>query len=246
MLKPILFHLFHEPIYSYPLFMGLGWGIGYNVTLSMWIKRGLSEKILRYFFLISFILAWVGAKVFFLAFSMPDEALNYSKEVNFWLGGGFVFYGGLVFAGLFSMAFFYFNRRLKLEDLGLLTPGLALGHAIGRVGCLLAGCCFGEQCDLPIAVSYRGVNRHPVQIYEALGLVILFFLLKRFWIKNESPKTLGIIYLLFYGVLRFILEFFRGDLIRGLYYGLSTSQWVSILIFSFGLFIFVKDKKKEM
>ncbi len=234
-MKPILFHFFHEPIYSYPLLMGLGWGMGYNVTLSLWEKCGLSSKILKIYFFISFIMAWVGAKIFFLIFSMPEKATDYSLEVNFWLGGGFVFYGGLVFAGLFSLAFFKINRQLKIKHLGLITPGLALGHAIGRLGCFLAGCCFGKQCDLPFAVFYKGLNRHPVQLYEAICLILIFLMLKEVWKRKQSATLLGIFYLVSYGVLRYGLEFLRGDLIRGIYFGQSTSQWISLFMIALGV-----------
>ncbi len=209
--------------------MGFGWGIGFNYTSLLWQRFDLKKKELWQLFLGSFLFGWIGAKVFFLIFSAPELALHYGSEVNFWLGGGFVFYGGLVFATIYSLLFVRLKMNSKFDVLGIITPGLALGHAIGRVGCFLAGCCYGDHCDLPIGVMVKGVPRHPVQLYEVVGLVILFFVLRK-QVLNKLPGRALLTYPLGYGVLRFILELFRGDAIRGLYAGLSTSQWVSILM----------------
>lgn len=243
-MKPILFHLFGEPVFSYPLLMGFGWGVGFNYSALLWKRQGLANKKLWQLFIGSFIFGWIGAKVFFLIFSAPDMALNYGREVNFWLGGGFVFYGGLVFAALFSLLFIRLNMNSKYELLGLITPGLAIGHAIGRVGCFLAGCCYGDHCDLPIGVLVKGISRHPVQLYEVAGLVLIFLILRKLVLKKELKESL-LLYPIGYSLLRFALEFFRGDAIRGLYAGLSTSQWVSILIVLVSSIIFLKNSSSR-
>lgn len=239
-MKPILFHLFQEPIYSYPLMMGLGWGIGFNITLSLWLesKKKLSDLLIL--FLGTFLFGWIGAKVFFLIFSMPERAIDYAKEFNFWFGGGFVFYGGLVGALIFASIFTQVKRNLAFSDLGLITPGLAIGHSIGRLGCVLAGCCYGSQCDLPIAIVVKGVGRYPVQIFEIVGLIFLSLLLFKI-IKTDRTKA-GPLYLIGYSIIRFINEFFRGDEIRGIYSNLSTSQWVSLLLFILGIFLLRKKQ----
>lgn len=209
--------------------MGLGWGIGFNLTQSYWQKCNLKKSDLWLLFIGTFFAGWIGAKVFFLAFSMPDRAIDYSKEVNFWLGGGFVFYGGLIFSALFALVFSFFKKSLGVVDLAVITPGLTIGHAIGRLGCLLAGCCYGSHCDLPIAIRFKGELRHPVQLYEFFGLALLFILLRK-WVKEEKLSSALNGYLLGYASLRFVLEFFRGDEIRGVFDGLSTSQWISIVL----------------
>jgi phosphatidylglycerol:prolipoprotein diacylglycerol transferase len=212
--------------------MGIGWGIGFNITQSYWEKFNLQKKDLWLLFLGTFVAGWIGAKVFFLIFSTPERALDYSKEVNFWLGGGFVFYGGLIFSALFALLFSFINKAMGVVDLALITPGLALGHAIGRVGCLLAGCCYGTHCDLPFAISFKGQPRHPVQLYEVFGLLVIFFLLRKF-IKKEKLGSALNTYAIGYAALRFVLEYFRGDEIRGVFDGLSTSQWISLVLITF-------------
>lgn len=210
--------------------MGIGWGVGYNLSSLYWEKHKLSQKLLLWFFLITFFAGWIGAKVFFLIFSAPDKALYYGKELNFWLGGGFVFYGGFIFAMLAAIGFVLWAKDLKLEHLGLITPGLALGHAIGRLGCFLAGCCYGDVWGLPESLHFLHLERHPVQLYEVIGLIAIYVVLRKQILKKYDLNKVIATYLFGYALLRFLNEFLRGDAIRGLYYGLSTSQWVSVVL----------------
>lgn len=235
-MKPILLNILGEPIFSYPLLMGFGWGVGFNYSLSWWERNGLKKIDLWKIFLGSFLFGWIGAKLFFLVFSAPDKALDYSMEVNFWLGGGFVFYGGLIFSAAFASAYSKFSKNFSFRDLANLAPGLALGHAIGRIGCLLAGCCYGSHCDLPIGIVFKGVPRHPVQLYEAIGLALLFIVLREFLKKGKNEWVL-IQYFVGYSAIRFVLEFFRGDAIRGEFFTLSTSQWISLSLITMTLVV---------
>ena len=156
---------------------------------------------------------------------------------------GGVFYGGLIAA--VAVAFWYLRRH----DLPLWTttdvfaPGIALGHAVGRLGCLMAGCCFGRETSVPWAITFHdpaaaanvgtplGVPLHPTQLYdagaEALILVVLLALERRG--RPFAGRTFWT-YMLLYGASPFVIEFYRGDP-RGLVFGvLSTSQFVSIIL----------------
>jgi len=145
--------------------------------------------------------------------------------------GGLVFYGGLIpaAAGVMLMA-----RLLKL-DLGLyldaMVPCVPLGHAFGRLGCTFAGCCYG--IDYAGFAALRSVyapehTHFPVQPLEAALNVLLFAALARFTKNRRRGLTALWAYLIGYGVIRFGLEFLRGDLIRGVYGVFSTSQWISL------------------
>ncbi|MCR9203629.1 MAG: prolipoprotein diacylglyceryl transferase [Halobacteriovoraceae bacterium] len=242
-MQPILLEIFGQPIYSYPLLMGIGWGVGYNLSSLYWEEKGLSQKLLIWFFLLTFVAGWIGAKVFFLIFSAPDKVLYYGKELNFWFGGGFVFYGGFIFALIAAVIFVLKSKSLRLETLALITPGLTLGHAIGRMGCFLAGCCYGDICELPSVLHFLHLERHPVQLYEVLGLMALFFIHRKQIVKGIDLNYVLSTYLLGYGALRFLNEFFRGDAIRGVYFGLSTSQWVSVTLLIPAIFFLLRVKK---
>lgn len=213
--------------------MGLAWGIAYYLT------KGQVENHKKDFgllFLGLFISSWIGAKSFFLILSAKSLAGALVQDTSFWFGGGFVFYGGLIFALVFSFIFTLIRKDWKFSDLKLLIPGLILGHAIGRLGCLLAGCCYGAPTQGIFSIHLHGTDRYPVQLYESLGLVFLFFLYKK------HPQIS--FYLLGYSFLRFGLEFLRGDSIRGLWAGLSSSQWVSLAIIFVTVFMILINRKK--
>ena len=226
--------------------MGLAWGLGYYLTQYLFIKYNEDESKLFKLFLGLFFSAWFGAKCFFLIFSSQHKIYKYLYADYFWLGGGFVFYGGLLFGLLFYLTYCLWFKKFDFQKSYLLIPGLVFGHAVGRVGCLLTGCCYGSVCSLPWAVKIAGNYRHPVQAYEAIALIMLGFL-SLGWIRTKR-NNLSIItnYLLFYAVIRFIIEFYRGDEIRGVFYNsLSTSQLISIGLLIIVLLVKYKLRKLE-
>ena len=229
---PVLFESSFFTLYAYPLFMGLAWGVGYYLTQYLFDKHQLDSKPLIPLFLGIFLTSWIGAKVFFLIVSSEHKVYQYLYADSFWLGGGFVFYGGLIFGLAFYFIYSMWLKRFPFSESKFLVPGLVFGHAIGRVGCFFTGCCFGSQCDLPWAVHMHGEWIHPVQLYEAFGLFLIgYFTLK--WVNSKKENFFVVTrYLLYYSVLRFIVEYFRGDKIRGVYwFDLSTSQMISVAIF---------------
>lgn len=176
---------------------------------------------------------------------------------------GFVFVGGLI--GGAAMFYWYAQRKnlkfLKLAD--YISPALALGHAIGRIGCFLAGCCHGNPTNFCLGVKFKDPNAlvppgynniavHPTQLYETAGNLIIFaVLILALKNKEKSAKPNGIVlalYLSLYAVLRFIIEFFRGDARGTFLFGLSPSQNISVLLFITGLavcFLLVKKARKS-
>lgn len=149
---------------------------------------------------------------------------------------GLVFLGGLLGAvpGVFLGGLLV---RCNLRQLVLpLVPIIPLGHALGRVGCFLAGCCYGKPTDLPIGVVYTrsltgvptGVPLLPVQLMEATALLVIFALLLFLSYRKCTDLTVVGAYALTYAICRFSLETLRYDSIRGIYFGLSTSQWISL------------------
>jgi phosphatidylglycerol:prolipoprotein diacylglycerol transferase len=143
---------------------------------------------------------------------------------------GFVFYGALI--GLSAGIFLESKRRGKpvLIYTDAFFRLLPLGQAIGRIGCYFNGCCYGAESNSWIAIPYIIGDIHvtviPTQFIEAAFCLILAVAFL-FW-QTEKQGRYTFIYLSAYAVFRFVLEFFRGDEIRGLWFGLSTSQWISI------------------
>ena len=212
--------------------MGLAWGVGFYLTRYLFEKNNLNDQALLPFFAGVFATSWIGAKLFFLIFSSENKIYQYLYADSFWLGGGFVFYGGLIFALGFYLIYSLWLKKISFDQSKYLAPGLIFGHAIGRVGCFFTGCCYGSQCDLPWAVRMHGGFVHPVQLYEAIGLFFLgYFSLK--WLQKQRDTFYVLTrYLLFYSLLRFTIEFFRGDSVRGVHFNLfSTSQLISLCLF---------------
>ena len=244
-MRPLLLSILGIDIYAYPFFLGLACGLGHQITIYLFEKKKKETKEFNFFFPQVLLWSWLGAKLGWLFFSSNEGLGQYLGSSHFWLGGGLVFYGGLLFSLLFIFIYSSILKKFNPKDLYYLLPGLAFGHAVGRIGCFFSGCCFGKVCNLPIAISLQGVLRHPVQLYEAMSLLILgvFFL---FRINKERAKKEDLfLYLIFYSIIRFIIEFFRGDSIRGIHYlGVSTSQLIALglIIFSF---IFYKSFFRE-
>lgn len=228
---PTLIDLPFLTLYAYPLFMGIAWGVSYVLAQYFLDKKQIDSSSLKWLYLGVFLFAWIGAKVFFLIFTSGDQMNLYLKANAFWLGGGFVFYGGLIFGLLFFLFYSLILKKFDINDSYVFIPSVAIGHAIGRIGCFLAGCCYGSVCHLPWSVHMHGRDIHPVQLYESFLLMGLGAL--SIWaIKKEiAGYKIVLSYLISYSIVRFIVEFFRGDLIRGIYWmGLSTSQMVSIAL----------------
>lgn len=165
--------------------------------------------------------------------------------------GGMVFYGGLI-GGI--IAGYIYCRCLNLNILAYsdaLTPAIPLFHAFGRVGCFLGGCCYGIESSWGVQYEHSlvpeadGVTRLPIQLIESMGELIIVTVLIFLSNKIHKKGYLLPLYLILYGILRFTTEFFRGDAIRGFLFGISTSQWISILTMLFAIIIMSKRRIAE-
>lgn len=223
--------------------MGLAWGVGFYLTRYVFENHNLNIKPLPTLFGGLFLSSWIGAKVFFLVVSSQHKVYQYIYADSFWLGGGFVFYGGLIFGLAFYFIYSVWLKKFPFKESKYLVPGLVFGHGIGRVGCFFTGCCYGIQCDLPWAVKMHGEWIHPVQLYEAFGLFLIGYLVMKWIAQKKENFYIVSHYLLYYSLLRFFVEFFRGDIIRGVYwFSLSTSQIISLALFVIILTIKIKKK----
>lgn len=158
--------------------------------------------------------------------------------------GGLVFYGAVPTA----LAAVVLSGRgfdlpwLKIVDLSI--PGIAMGHALGRIGCFLGGCCYGVEWHGPLAAiathpmaasAHPSVPRHPVQLYESAGLLILAAIFASIRPKRVGDGARALAYVASYAVLRFGIEQLRGDAVRGVFLGLSTSMLIACISFGVAL-----------
>ena len=146
--------------------------------------------------------------------------------------GGLIFYGGFIVAALAVVAFARI-RHLPLLTLGDFTvSALPLGHAFGRMGCFLNGCCYGAPTDVPWAVPMAGALRHPVQLYEA-GFNLLLYGVLHLLLRRQRPGLVSAVYMIAYGAWRFGIEFLRGD-DRLRTAGLDVAQLISLGLIMIG------------
>lgn len=176
-----------------------------------------------------------GNLVYLAVTYTPGEILSRLKQGDFELfQEGFVFYGGMIGGFLGAILGAVLIRCHVDTMLEAALPSIPFAHAIGRIGCFMAGCCHGMPYSGPLAVRDRftGVTYFPVQLLEAvinsfIGLYLIF-LVKR----GKKAREILWSYLILYSIARFLLEYLRGDEIRGAMSGLSTSQWISVGIFA--------------
>jgi phosphatidylglycerol:prolipoprotein diacylglycerol transferase len=240
-MHPILFEIGDWPVYSYGVLLALAYLAGLQLAVVRARHMGLDGARVMDLGIYLIIAALVGAKLMLVVVDFdyfvgqPGELLSLVRAAG-------VFYGGLLAA--FAVAVLLIRRyRLPLwKTTDVFAPGIALGHIVGRFGCLLAGCCYGRATDLPWGITFTdpaaaanvgtplGIPLHPTQLYEAgAELAILVALLATERRGRPFAGRTFWSYMLLYAVSRFVIEFFRGDE-RGMLVGLSTSQAVSVVL----------------
>lgn len=196
------------------------------------------------------ILGFAGSKLLFLIVEF-DQVIANPRYLLTTLREGFVFYGALI-GGLIGMLIYAKRSRQPFfAFFDLFCPSIALAQAFGRIGCFLAGCCYGRACshDCAIGVVFpagsaapAGVPLLPTQLMESAFLFILTFVLVRILKKRRPFGTVAGWYCVLYGVWRFIIEFFRSD-DRGFIGALSTSQFIGIFIVLAGAILLILVKR---
>jgi phosphatidylglycerol:prolipoprotein diacylglycerol transferase len=246
-MHPILFHIGSITVYSYGFLIAIGAiaGVAYMAVRGK-KELGLSFDKANNLFLVIFIAAFVGGKVF-LFFEEPSAYLAHPEKLV--SGRGFVFYGSFLFA-IPTMAWFFKRNAIdpyKMLDIMAITTCLV--HMFGRIGCFMAGCCYGIVTNSFLGVEFHdpacyaaplNVPLHPVQLYEAgyIFLVMVFLFILRN--KRQFYGQLFLIYLLLYGVGRFMLEYIRGDAGRGFIVKdlISHSQFIALCILFVVTFVY--------
>jgi phosphatidylglycerol:prolipoprotein diacylglycerol transferase len=192
----------------------------------------------------------IGAKGLFWLTQMENIMQN-PRILLLTITDGFVVYGGII--GGVLAGYLYCRKKqigfLKYFD--LIIPSVALAQGFGRIGCFMAGCCYGRETDSAFGVVFPsfslapgGVRLIPTQLISS-GLDFLLFAVLIFYAKRKKTDgQVAALYLILYSGGRFILEFFRGDIIRGSVGILSTSQFISIFLFVIGCGMFITRQYK--
>jgi len=240
-MHPLIAHIGHFPVYSYGFLLAVA-----ILTSSYLLARdaariGIARDVIYDLVFWVVISGICGARLFYVGLNLeffmaqPLEILMLQKGGLAWQGS---FAGGL--AGTII-----FTRKHGLALWPLLdtaAPYIALGHAIGRIGCLLNGCCYGKAAAWGLYFPVWEERLIPTQLFMSLAQLFIFFLLRLFQRREGFQGRVFVLYLLFSSIERFGIEFFRAD--HELYFGLSIFQYVCVSIFFIALAIYARLKNK--
>ena len=241
-MKTDLFKIGGLTVHGYGFMIALGFILAMILGEYRAKKLGLKDESVIDIAIIAGLTGFAGAKLLFIIVEF-DSFIKNPKEV---LGSsGFVVYGGLI-AGFLSPLIYTRIKKLSfLPYIDCAVPGVAFAQGCGRIGCFLAGCCYGKETSAWYGVTFpadclapAGVSLIPTQLFSAAGdfiFAIILFILQRTLYKKKK-KTSGIVtavYLMLYAVGRFLIEFLRNDP-RGAVGVLSTSQFIAIFMFAAG------------
>jgi phosphatidylglycerol:prolipoprotein diacylglycerol transferase len=233
---------------TYGLLVALGFLSALWLTARLARRSGLDPDKVTNLGVYAALAGLGGAKLLMFALDFSYYAAHPRQIFSLaTLQAGGVFYGGLITA---LIAGFFYMRAQRLppaRTLDCFAPGLALGQGIGRIGCFAAGCCWGESCSRPWAVTFTDPEAHrlvgvpldtalhPTQMYEAAGALLIFAVLLRRFSLTRAPGHLIGIYLILTATARFTVEFFRAHEQPNPFAGpLSTAQWISIALLLLG------------
>lgn len=237
---------------TYGVLVALGFLAGLGVTLRLARRVGLPAEKITNLAVYCAIAGILGAKLFMFLFNIGDYLRNPSQIFSIeTLQAAGVFHGGFIAA--FVMALLYMRRQHLPGFLTMdaFAPGVALGQAIGRLGCFAAGCCWGKECNLPWAVRFRtdeaapvplGRPLHPAQLYESAADLLIFAFLYRYYSRSYRPGQVIGLYLVLYSTARFVIEFYR-EHEQALVGPFSLTQWIALALLGLGLSIVLRGRQ---
>lgn len=252
-MHPILFTIGSFPVGTYGVLLAVAALAAVALGRVLAPRVEIDPEKLTDLFVFSLLGAFVGAKV---ALIIGDFGAFSNHPVQFMvenLRSFGAFYGGFI-AGLAVAVYYLRKHRIPFFDAADVTVVcLAMGQAMGRWGCFFAGCCYGKPTDLPwgmvfpaVPLCENGTHIHPWPLYESLADWAIFALL--FWLfrRRAFRGQVFLVYVMTYAVARGLLEFLRGDAIRGLYFGgtVSLSQIVAVVALVSAIAVYLVRRKR--
>ncbi len=238
-------------VYGYGLMIAIGIIAAYLVGEYRAKKENLDSEKIFSLTLWALLGGFAGSKLLYIATRFKEILENPGVIVN--LSDGFVVYGGII-GGIIAGIIYCGVKKLSFfKYFDLLIPSVALAQGFGRIGCFLAGCCYGRETSCGIGIVFKnsmfapnGVKLLPTQLISSGLDFLLFFVLILFNKKKSKDGQTAGMYLVLYSIGRFVLEFYRGDLIRGTVGSLTTSQFISIFTCIAGILLFVVRRGKKV
>lgn len=216
----------------------IGCAFAIILYLLLQMKRNVPVKNSLSVIIVSFLGSLIGAKLLGSTVNLINSIINGIKiTIGTVINSGIVYYGGLLgFLFFFRLVTKLILKKNMSEYKDILAVIIPLFHFFGRIGCFLAGCCYGKETDCWLSITYINkvnntlmiANRIPIQLIEAGFNLMIFSCMLILFKKNICQRKLLYIYLICYGDVRFFVEFYRGDEYRGIYGALSISQYISL------------------
>jgi len=248
-MHPLICQIGPVTVYSYGVMMAIAVLVCSMLLIRPARQLGIQADMvfdLSFWIIVSGI---IGARIFYILLNL-NYFMSYPIEMIKITNGGLAWQGGLA-AGLITVLIYsrslYKKKQITLlQLLDLLAPYIALGQAIGRIGCFLNGCCYGKPVSWGIYFPVHNAHLHPTQLYSSGALILVFFILKNYRRVAKKPGQVFILYLILASIFRFIIEFFRADH-GAVIFGLSIFQIICfiILLISLGALKLMLSSKRS-
>jgi len=256
-MHPILVQFFGFSIHSYGVMLAVGFIVGISLAAREAVRTGVDpEKVLNLTFWI-LVSSIVGSRLFHCIVFYPQYIWNPLRILKLW-EGGLVFYGGFLGALLAGFVYCRLQKLNYWEIADLLIPSVMLGLVFGRIGCTLAGCCFGKACGPdfalgitfhnPLGLGVKSTALYPTQILSAMNGFLIFLILWFYRTKKRFHGELFAICLIVYSVTRSLIEILREDPRGFVHIGpllLSESQFVSVFMLIFAAYVLVRVRPRQ-
>ncbi|HEX7859451.1 MAG TPA: prolipoprotein diacylglyceryl transferase [Verrucomicrobiae bacterium] len=249
----VAFRIFNFDIHWYGVLAALGFVLGFGTAGRRAPRAGIKSDTV--FNLAPWLIVGtiIGARLLYVTSYWDQEFAGKPFWHVFNMRAGLVFYGGLIGASLAGIIFCLRNK-VPLWRMGdVMAPSIALGHALGRIGCFMTGCCWGKPWDgfcavrFPVGHETHGTSVHPVQLYESALNFAFYVGLAWLFRRRKFDGQVFAAYLVGYAIIRTITESFRGDYTKHYLGGILTpGQTVSILIFAAGIALWLKQRSARV
>jgi len=252
-MHPVLFHIGSFNLYTYGLFVALGFMTAVFISQKIAKPHGISTENISDIFFVILLSALLGARLLYVLINFDDFKNNLLDIFKIW-NGGLVFFGGFIASVAAVMIYLKVKKFNVWKTADIIAPGIALGHAVGRLGCFFAGCCYGRECSLPFAIKFTnpeglaplGVYLHPTQIYSVVSNIILFSILLGLQKNKKFDGMIFLSYIMLYSIFRSFVEFFRGDFRGDFFFEfISMSQGIGFMVFLIAFILLIKFSRSS-
>ena len=228
-MHPILVKIGPIQLYTYGALLATAFLTAIYTAMRAGEREGIKPEFIADAGILVILSSIIGARLFYVIFYDFQNTLEHPRELLKLQQTGLVFYGGLILAVVAGIVFCRFRKVSVPVIVDIAAPSVALGQAIGRVGCFMSGCCYGKPASVAWAVTFPYLEhaRHPTQIYESIATFTIFLALITFRKRRTRVGQVAWLYVVLYSLCRFGLEFMRGDNPE-LALGMTVSQIVSL------------------